>query len=147
MGHKMKLLMNFVSLSYGALFSEAVVLAAKVGIPPQTLREVIGPSRMGCGFFETFMAYVVDRDRDAHKFSIANAAKDLRYVNAMAADAEVMTIMAAAARHYYTHAEATGHAADYLPMLSDHVGALSGVDVARVVHEAALARRTPTPDA
>lgn len=125
-GHKMKLLMNFISLSYGALFAEATVLADKVGISPAQFRDVIGPSRMGCGFFETFMNYVVDRNRDAHKFAIANAAKDLRYVNAMATDAGVMNVMAGAARHYYTHVEAIGAADDYVPMLTDHVARLNG---------------------
>ena len=125
-GHKMKLLMNFVSLSYGALYAEATVLADKVGISPAQLRSVLGPSRMGCGFFETFMNYVVDRNRDAHKFAIANAAKDLRYVNQMATDAGVLNVMAGAARHYYTHVEAIGAADDYVPMLTDHVARLNG---------------------
>ena len=49
---------------------------------------------MGNGFFDTFMAYVVDRNRDAHKFSIANAAKDMRYLNDMASEANIMNIMA-----------------------------------------------------
>ncbi|MDP3261454.1 MAG: NAD(P)-dependent oxidoreductase [Tabrizicola sp.] len=128
-GHKMKLVMNFISLSYGALYSEAVVLGAKVGISPQTIHEVIGPSRMGCGFFETFMGYVVERNRDAHKFSIANAAKDMRYLNDMASDADMVNLMAGAAKHYYTHAIATGRGDDYVPMLSDIVGALNGVDM------------------
>lgn len=134
-GHKMKLLMNFIGMSYGALFSEAVVLGAKIGISPQTVREVIGPSRMGNSFFETFMRYVVDRDRDAHKFAIANAAKDLRYINNMAAEAQVVSVMASAARHYYAHAEAIGHADDYVPMLSDHVGALNGVNMEEEVRK------------
>ena len=132
-GHKMKLLMNFIGFSYGALFSEVVVLGAKVGISPQTIREVISPSRMGNGFFETFMAYVVDRNRDSHKFSIANAAKDLRYLNDMASDADMVNNMAGAAKHYYTQAVATGHAEDYVPMLSDHFGALNGIDMAAEV--------------
>ncbi len=132
-GHKMKLLMNFIGLSYGALFSEVVVLGAKVGISPQMIREVISPSRMGNGFFETFMGYVVDRNRDSHKFSIANAAKDLRYLNDMASDADVMNIMAGAAKHYYTHAMALGQGENYIPMLSDLVGALNGIDMAAEV--------------
>ena len=134
-GHKMKLLMNFISLSYGALYSEALTLGAKVGIAPQTFRKVIGPSRMGCGFFETFMGYAVDRNRDAHKFTLENAAKDIGYLNDMAADAGVMNVMAGAARQYYTHALAIGKAADYVPMLSDHVGRLNGVDLAAAVEK------------
>jgi 3-hydroxyisobutyrate dehydrogenase-like beta-hydroxyacid dehydrogenase len=136
-GHKMKLLMNFLSLSYGALYSEMLALGAKVGIPPQTIREVIGPSRMGNGFFETFMAYAVDRDPDAHKFTLANAAKDIGYVTRMAGDARVMSLMASAARHYYTHAEATGHGQDYLPVLGDLVARLNGVDLAEEVRRGA----------
>jgi len=136
-GHKMKLLMNFIGMSYGALYSEVVVLGAKIGISPQLIREVISPSRMGNGFFETFMRYVVDRDRDAHKFAIANAAKDLRYVSNMAADVQAMSVMASAARQYYAHAEATGHGEDYVPMLSDLVGSLNGVDMAEEVRKGA----------
>ena len=134
-GHKMKLLMNFIGMSYGALFSEAVVLGAKIGISPQIFRKVIGPSRMGNGFFETFMRYVVDRDRDAHKFAIVNAAKDLRYVCNMAAEAKMTSIMASAARQYYAHVEAIGSADDYVPMLSDHVGALNGVNMAEEIRK------------
>ncbi len=132
-GHKMKLLMNFLGASYAALYSEAVAIGAKVGIAPQTFRKVIEPSRLGSGFFGTFMQYVCDRDENAHKFTIANMSKDIRYVNAMATDAGVMNVMASAARHYFTHAEAIGAGADFVPMLSDHVGRLNGLDMAAEV--------------
>ena len=128
-GHKMKLLMNFLGAAYAALYSETAALGAKVGISPHTFRDVIGPSRLGSGFFGTFMTYVCERDRDAHKFTIANMSKDIRYVNAMATDAGVMNVMAAAAKHYFTHAEAVGAGQDYVPMLSDHVGRLNGLDM------------------
>lgn len=132
-GHKMKLLMNFLGASYAALYSEAVAIGAKVGIAPQTFRKVIEPSRLGSGFFGTFMQYVCDRDENAHKFTIANMSKDIRYVNAMATNAGVMNVMASAARHYFTHAEAIGAGADFVPMLSDHVGRLNGLDMAAEV--------------
>jgi len=135
--HKMKLLMNFIAMGYGALYSEVVALGAKVGISPQTVRTVIGGSRMNNGFFETFMQYVVDRDRDAHKFSITNASKDIRYVNNMASDAGVVGMLAASIKHYYTHVEAIGHGDDYVPMLSDHVAALNGLDLAQEVKKGA----------
>ncbi|WP_417720906.1 NAD(P)-dependent oxidoreductase [Salipiger sp.] len=129
-GHKMKLIMNLISMSYAALYGEATVLAAKVGLPPETVRRVIGSSRLGNGFFDTFMKYTVDRDRDAHKFSIANASKDVRYANAMAADAGALSLIAAATRQYFAHVEAIGHGDDYVPMLGDHMARLSGIDMA-----------------
>lgn len=136
-GHKMKLLMNFLGGAYSALYSEAVALGAKVGISPQTFREVIGPSRLGSGFFNTFMQYVCDRDENAHKFTIANLAKDMRYVNSMATDAGVMNVIAGATRHYFTHAEAIGAAQDFVPMLSNHVGRLNGLDMEEEVRKGA----------
>ncbi|MDV7271594.1 NAD(P)-dependent oxidoreductase [Thioclava sp. A2] len=132
-GHKMKLLMNFLGGAYAALYAEASSLAAKSGISPVTFRDVIGPSRLGSGFFNTFMQYVCERDENAHKFTIENLSKDLRYVNAMATDAGVMNVMASAARHYFTHAEAIGAAGDFVPMLSDHVARLNGLDMAAVI--------------
>jgi 3-hydroxyisobutyrate dehydrogenase-like beta-hydroxyacid dehydrogenase len=128
-GHKMKLLMNFISMGYAALYAEATVLGAAVGLPPAKMREVIGSSRLSNGFFDTFMTYAVDRDREIHKFTIDNAAKDLRYVNAMAADAGLVNIMAGAAKHYFTHVEAIGRGGDYVPMLIDHVARLNGMDM------------------
>lgn len=134
-GHKMKLLMNFLGASYASLYSEAVSLGAAVGISPHAFREVIAPSRLGSGFFNTFMQYVCERDENAHKFSIDNMAKDIRYVNAMATDAGVMNVMASAARHYYTHTQAIDAGGDFVPMLSDHVGRLNGLNIDAIARE------------
>ena len=70
-GHTMKLINNFVSISYAAIYSEALSLGARVGISPKQFHAVIGGGRMSCGFYDTFMKYVVERDRDAHKFTHA----------------------------------------------------------------------------
>lgn len=141
-GHKMKLLMNFLGASYASLYSEAVSLGAAVGISPHTFREVIAPSRLGSGFFNTFMQYVCERDENAHKFAIDNMAKDIRYVNAMATDAGVMNVMASAARHYYTHTQAIGAGGDFVPMLSDHVGRLNGLDIDAIARETMMQKKS-----
>ncbi|MCA0941103.1 NAD(P)-dependent oxidoreductase [Salipiger pacificus] len=132
-GHKMKLVMNLISMSYAALYAEATVLAAKSGISPQTVRQVIGSSRLGNGFFDTFMRYAVDRDMEAHKFSIFNGGKDVRYANAMAAKVNAPALIASATRHYFSTAEATGHGADYVPSLSDRIAEMGGIDLAEEV--------------
>ena len=128
-GHKMKLIMNFLAMSYGALYSEATVLAAKSGISPQKVNDVIGNSRLNTGFFETFMKYLVGRDPNAHQFSLTNAAKDISYVNQMAHDAGMANLMSAAAKQYYMHATAIGAGDDYLPMLVDHIAKLNGINI------------------
>ena len=134
-GHRMKLIMNFLSMGYAALYSEALTLATKSGLTPQNVQQVIGSSRMNNGFFETFMRYAIDRDRDAHKFTIANASKDVRYAANMASDAGVMNLMGAAIKHYFTQAEAVGKGSDYVPMMSDHIAALNGIDLAEAVEK------------
>ena len=128
-GHKMKLIMNFLAMSYGALYSEATVLAAKSGISPQKVNDVIGNSRLNTGFFETFMKYLVGRDPNAHQFSLTNAAKDISYVNQMAHDAGMANLMSAAAKQYYMHATAIGAGDDYVPMLVDHIAKLNGINI------------------
>jgi 3-hydroxyisobutyrate dehydrogenase-like beta-hydroxyacid dehydrogenase len=129
-GHTMKLLNNFVSCGYATLYSEALALGARVGISPAEFHAVIGGGRMSCGFYDTFMKYVVERDRDAHRFTIANAHKDMRYLANLANQAGVATFAQSVVKNYLAGAEAVGKGGDYLPMLSDHVAALNGVKLA-----------------
>jgi 3-hydroxyisobutyrate dehydrogenase-like beta-hydroxyacid dehydrogenase len=54
-GHRMKLLNNFISMGYAALYAEALALSEKVGITPEKFDSVIRGGRMDCGFYQTFM--------------------------------------------------------------------------------------------
>jgi 3-hydroxyisobutyrate dehydrogenase-like beta-hydroxyacid dehydrogenase len=85
---------------------------------------------MDCGFYQTFFSYVLDGNREAHKFTLVNAAKDMNYLAAMAQTAGVKNPMGAAVRDYYAGAVAAGRGGDYVPMLSDFVAAQNGVSVA-----------------
>jgi 3-hydroxyisobutyrate dehydrogenase-like beta-hydroxyacid dehydrogenase len=129
-GHRMKLLNNFLSLGYAALYSEALALSQKVGISPERFDSVIRGGRMDCGFYQTFMRWTLEGDRDAHKFTIANAFKDLRYLEAMADAAGLPNPMGNAAKNSFALAHAAGGDQDYVPMLPTHIGRSSGVDLA-----------------
>ena len=130
-GHTMKLLNNFVSIGYATIYSEALALGARVGISPAQFHAVIGGGRMSCGFYDTFMKYVVERDRDAHKFTLANAHKDMRYLADLAERGGRGHLRRIRwCRTISPSAEAMGKGGDYLPMLSDHVAALNGVSLA-----------------
>ena len=127
-GHKMKLLNNFLSLGYGALYAEALALAAKVGVSPQRFDSVIRGGRMDCGFYQTFMQWTLDGNRDAHKFTIANAFKDLRYLESMADAAGLVNMMGNATKNTFAVAAAQSPD-DYVPMLTDHIARLNNVDL------------------
>ena len=127
-GHKMKLLNNFLSLGYAALYAEALTLSAKVGITPQRFDSVIRGGRMDCGFYQTFMQWTLDGNRDAHKFTIANAFKDLRYLESMADAAGLVNMMGNATKNAFAVAAAQ-NPEDYVPMLPDHIARLNAADL------------------
>ena len=128
-GHRMKLLMNFLSLGYAALYSEALTLSQKVGISIPQFDSVIRGGRMDCGFYQTFMGYAVEGNREAHKFTLSNAYKDMRYVEAMANAAVVTTTMSSAIKNTFAGAMANGGngAEDYVPHLPDFVARANGL--------------------
>ncbi|MBT1159406.1 NAD(P)-dependent oxidoreductase [Aminobacter anthyllidis] len=128
-GHRMKLLNNFLSLGYAALYAEALALAGKVGISPARFDSVIRNGRMDCGFYQTFMRWTLEGDRDAHKFSLANAVKDLTYLESMADSVGMANPLGNAAKNSFASAVAAGGAEHYVPMLATHVGRINGVDL------------------
>lgn len=127
-GHRMKLLNNFISLGYAAIYAEAIALSEKVGIPIASFDSVIRGGRMDCGFYQTFMACALEGNREAHRFTISNAYKDLRYLESMANDAKVVTSMASAAKNAFAYAMANGGDGpeDYVPHLADFTAKLNG---------------------
>jgi 3-hydroxyisobutyrate dehydrogenase-like beta-hydroxyacid dehydrogenase len=136
-GHKMKLLMNFCAMGYAAIYSEALAVAQKVGLSPQTFDSGIRGSRMDCGFYQTFFSYVLERNREAHKFTLKNAHKDMKYLAAMAQNAGVANPVGGAVKNYYAMAEAAGLAEDFVPMLSDFVAGLNGIALTQSSKQAA----------
>jgi hypothetical protein len=128
-GHKMKLLNNFVSMGYAAIYAEALTLADKIGITPQTFDSVLRGSRMDCGFYQTYFQYVLERDRNAHRFTLVNALKDVRYLEGVANAAGVPNPIGNAVKNTFASAVAAGKGDDYVPMISDFVASGSGVSL------------------
>lgn len=128
-GHTMKLLNNFLSLGYAALYSEALMLGAKAGLIPKVFDSVVRNGRMDCPFYQTFFKYVIERDRNAHRFTIANAHKDVTYLAGFAQALGVANPIGAAVRNSFALAVGTGHADDYVPMLSDIIAAANGTSL------------------
>jgi 3-hydroxyisobutyrate dehydrogenase-like beta-hydroxyacid dehydrogenase len=128
-GHTMKLLNNFVSMGYSAIYSEALTLAAKAGLTPAVFHEVLSGSRMDCGFYQAFFDFVINRNENAQRFAIANALKDMTYLASFAQSAGVANPVGAVVRNGFATAVATGHGAKFVPALSDIVAGLNGVSL------------------
>ncbi len=130
-GHRMKLINNFISLGYAALYSEALALANKCGLSPERFDGVIRGGRMDCGFYQTFMRWTLEGDPKAHEFTIANAYKDLRYLAAMADAAGLPNPLGSAVKNAFANAAAAGGSGHFVPMLATYVERAAGVEDGR----------------
>jgi 3-hydroxyisobutyrate dehydrogenase-like beta-hydroxyacid dehydrogenase len=83
---------------------------------------------MDCGFYQTFMNYALEGNREAHKFTLSNAYKDLRYLESMANAAAVATPMASATKNAFALAVGSGGNGpeDYVPHIVDFVRRANG---------------------
>ncbi|WP_425038344.1 NAD(P)-dependent oxidoreductase [Primorskyibacter sp. S187A] len=128
-GHKMKLLNNMLAMGYAALYSEALALSEKAGIPTATFDSVISGSRMDCGFYQTFRGYAVEGNRESHKFTLTNALKDMTYLENLANSVGLDNSMGNAIKRSLALAKANGGAGpeDYVPHLVDFVANRNGV--------------------
>jgi hypothetical protein len=119
--HAIKLVNNLVALGYAAIWSECYALVAKLGIEPGVFREVLSNSGMNCGNFQNFSKYAVDGDPNAHKFTIANGAKDLRYYTRMADRLDAATLMSDGTLQTLKLGLAMGFGERYVPEMVDIV--------------------------
>ncbi len=131
-GHTMKLLNNFLSLGYGALYAEALTLAQKAGVTPQVFDSVLRGSRMDCGFYQTYFKYVLERDVNAHRFALSNALKDITYVCHLAPEVSGPGSVSAAVQASYGAAVEMGRGDWMLPQISDVVAERNGVALGEV---------------
>lgn len=125
-GHTMKLVNNFLSMGYAALYAEALMLSGKTGITPQVFDSVIRGGRMDCGFYQTYSRWFLEHDPNAHKFAIRNGFKDVSYLAALANTKGVANPMGAAVRNSFAMAVGAGHGDNYVPMLTDIVAKANG---------------------
>ena len=131
LGHKMKLINNFVAMGYAALFAEGLAIARKAGLSVAQFHAVVGAGRMRSPFYDTFMRWSVDGDPNAHKFSISNAHKDMRYLAAMAGEIGAVNPLQAAVKNSFAAMEAAGQGERYVPMLADFIAVLNGLEPSR----------------
>jgi 3-hydroxyisobutyrate dehydrogenase len=103
-GHQMKLIHNFVSLGFAAVLSEATAAAQIAGIKPEVLLDILGKGGGDGVVFNRLKPYIADSDASGFTFSMANAAKDMGYYEAMAADLHAGDAIAASVSDTYKRA-------------------------------------------
>jgi len=127
LGHKMKLVNNFVAMGYAALFSEALAIARKAGLTVEQFHSVIGSGRMRSGFYDTFIQWSLAGNENAHKFTISNAHKDMRYLASMANEVGAVNNLQTLVKNGFAAMEAAGDGQKYVPMLADFIAHQNGL--------------------
>jgi hypothetical protein len=127
LGHKMKLVNNFIAMGYAALFSEALAIARKAGLTVAQFHSVIGAGRMRSGFYDTFIQWSLLGNENAHRFTISNAHKDMRYLASMANEVGAVNNIQTLVKNSFAAMEASGDGARYVPMLADFIAHLNGL--------------------
>lgn len=131
LGHKMKLINNFVAMGYAALYAEALAIARKAGLSIEQFHSVIGSGRMRSPFYDTFMQWSLNGDPEAHRFTISNAHKDMRYLTSMANELGIVNPIQAQVRNSFAAMDAAGEGERFVPMLADFIARLNALPPAQ----------------
>ena len=76
---------------------------------------------MNCGNFQNFAKYPVEGDPNGHKFTIANAFKDLGYYSRLATRHQAATLMSDGALQTLKFGMAMGMGERFIPEMADIV--------------------------
>jgi 3-hydroxyisobutyrate dehydrogenase-like beta-hydroxyacid dehydrogenase len=107
-GHTLKLVNNFMALTIAASIGEAFAVAAKAGVRLDKLFEVVSQGALNSNIFQMIGGGAVHGDFTRMKFSIVNAAKDMRYYTHLAESLPVASFVGEAVHQSYAQAVALG---------------------------------------
>lgn len=124
-GHRLKLINNFLVMANAATVAEAVVAARRAGVDLKALTEIVTSGGGDSVMIRRFARYYLEGDDSAAKFSISNAAKDLRYFAHMMEGVPAAGFVGAAIAQLFQAALARGHGDQFLPHMIDAVEAIT----------------------
>jgi len=124
--HTLKLINNFLTLGNSALVVEACSAAAKAGVDPKMMVDLVSVSGGESAAFQRMARLLTgEGDPSVAAFAIRNALKDVSYFWRLAEDQAVYAPLADAVRRWYDLAVALGHGDDLMPELFAIQGRLS----------------------
>ncbi|PIE69700.1 MAG: 6-phosphogluconate dehydrogenase [Deltaproteobacteria bacterium] len=122
-GHTLKLINNFMSMTFTCAMSEAFAMADLAGLKRSMLYEVLAAGPNHSGMMDFIKAGAVDKDRDKLAFSIANGLKDVRYYGKMADAFAVQSFLGSAIKNALGSADSAGWGDRYVTELVDYIAA------------------------
>jgi 3-hydroxyisobutyrate dehydrogenase-like beta-hydroxyacid dehydrogenase len=107
-GHTLKLVNNFMALTIVASTAEAFAVAAKAGVKLETLVDVVSLGALNSPLFQLVGRGAAAGDLTRMKFSIRNAAKDMRYYTHLAESLPIASFIGEAVHQSFEQAVALG---------------------------------------
>jgi 3-hydroxyisobutyrate dehydrogenase-like beta-hydroxyacid dehydrogenase len=104
-----------------------MAIARKAGLSIEQFHAVIGSGRMRSPFYDTFMQWSLNHDENAHRFTISNAHKDMRYLASMAGELGAVNPIQADVKNLFAAMEAAGQGERFVPMLADFVAGINAL--------------------
>lgn len=129
-GIVLKLINNFIAQAICTATAEACAAAAKSGLSIRKLHEVISAGGVNSGLFQMMVGKMLDGGQlDGLKFTLVNAAKDLRYYTHFTESMMLPSIMGEAVHQSLVNANALGFGDKYVPSLVEAQEKLTGVTI------------------
>ena len=129
-GIVLKLINNFIAQAICTATAEACAAAAKSGLSIRKLHEVISAGGVNSGLFQMMVGKMLDGGQlDGLKFTLVNAAKDLRYYTHFTESMMLPSIMGEAVHQSLVNANALGFGDKYVPSLFEAQEKLTGVKI------------------
>lgn len=127
--HSLKLLNNYSIQAVTTALAEAFAVAAKAGLDPQKLVDILGAGVFDSALLQT-MGKTLHGDYDGMEFQLDNARKDVRYYTRLAGEQGVPSIVGDGVHEALGIASALGFGGEFVPSLVKAQAKLNGVDIA-----------------
>ena len=129
-GHILKLINNFIAQAICTATAEACAAAAKSGLSIRKLHQVISAGAVNSGLFQLLVGRMLESgDLTGLKFSLSNAAKDLRYYTHFTESMMIPSLIGEAVHQSLVTATAQGLGDKYVPSLIEAQEKLAGVRI------------------
>jgi 3-hydroxyisobutyrate dehydrogenase-like beta-hydroxyacid dehydrogenase len=128
-GTTCKLVNNSITIGMCALIAEGFATAAKLGVDLNALADVLSAGGADGRMWQMMMPWIREGDDSHLKGPFRIAAKDVRFYNRMAEEAEVATPIAQAINQTYRLVLNQGHAERFMPVLPSILAELNGAKI------------------
>jgi 3-hydroxyisobutyrate dehydrogenase-like beta-hydroxyacid dehydrogenase len=131
-GHVLKLVNNFLAQAICTATAEACATAAKSGLSLRKLHEVISAGAVNSGLFQMIVGKLLESgDLTGLKFSLSNAAKDLRYYTHLTESLMLPSVVGEAVHQSLVIANSLGFGEKFVPSLLEAQEKLAGVSIVK----------------